>query len=235
MALRALAEFDFDYVEQPVPPGDIAALARLRAPVTPFGSRRTNPPRRRTVRCALLESGAVDVLVLKPAMLGGPARALEIAHACAQAGCDVVFSHAFESAVGARHALHCAAAWGDARRSHGLCTAGLFVDDVAEPVDCHDGRRDCRRRARPRDRAVNLGLALRSRVARTPDAPAIEGGGPSLDFRGPGRARAAWRGAHLLAVGAAGDAPIAMLLPGDARFVAMVAAPSLARAGRSCR
>jgi hypothetical protein len=57
-----------------------------------------------------------------------------------QAGSDVVFSHAFESAVGARHSLHCAAAWGDATAYHGLCTAGLFVRDVADPVECHGGR-----------------------------------------------------------------------------------------------
>jgi hypothetical protein len=51
----------------------------------------------------------------------------------------VVFSHAFESAVGARHALHCAAAWGDPNSMHGLCTAGLFVRDIAEAVACSKG------------------------------------------------------------------------------------------------
>jgi L-alanine-DL-glutamate epimerase-like enolase superfamily enzyme len=51
----------------------------------------------------------------------------------------VVFSHAFESAVGAHQALHCAAAWGDALAVHGLCTAGVFVDDIAEPVACRQG------------------------------------------------------------------------------------------------
>jgi hypothetical protein len=42
-------------------------------------------------------------------------------------------------AHGARHALHCAAAWGDARGIHGLATAGLFEADVAEPVCARDG------------------------------------------------------------------------------------------------
>jgi o-succinylbenzoate synthase len=137
-ALRSLAEFDFDYIEQPVAPGDVEALARLRG--------------RAAVRIAadesvatgegvlqLIRSGAADVLVLKPAMLGGPALALETADRARQAGCDVVFSHAFESAVGAHHALHCAAAWGDPHAVHGLCTAGLFEDDVADPVACRGG------------------------------------------------------------------------------------------------
>ena len=55
------------------------------------------------------------------------------------AGAEVVLSHAFESAVGARHALHCAAALGDASAIHGLDTAGLFRNDVAPAVECERG------------------------------------------------------------------------------------------------
>jgi o-succinylbenzoate synthase len=138
-ALAAVEQFDFDYVEQPLPADDVAGLARLR--------------RRSTVRIAADESvsteegalrviaaEAAQVFVLKPAMLGGAARALEIATLVRKAGSEVVFSHAFESAVGARHALHCAAAWGDAMAQHGLRTAGLFMRDVADPVDSLNGR-----------------------------------------------------------------------------------------------
>jgi L-alanine-DL-glutamate epimerase-like enolase superfamily enzyme len=139
VALAALADFDFDYVEQPLAADDFEGLAQLHrdAPTrlaadesvaTEAGARR------------LLATAAVDVVVLKPATLGGAARALEIAVAARQAGVEVVFSHTFESAVGARHALHCAAAWGDPSAIHGLCTAGLFQSDVAEPVDCRGGR-----------------------------------------------------------------------------------------------
>lgn len=137
-AFEALAEFGLDYVEQPLPAADIAGLAELR--------------RHALVRVAadesvtteagalgLLAAQAADVMVLKPATLGGAARALEIAVLAQQAGVDVVFSHTFESAVGAHHVLHCAAAWGDPQAIHGLCTAGLFAEDVAQPVDCRDG------------------------------------------------------------------------------------------------
>jgi len=137
-ALEALAGFDLDYVEQPLAADDIDGLAALR--------------RHATVRIAadesvaseqgalhLLASGAADVVVLKPATLGGPARALEIAAQARQGGVEVVFSHTFESAIGARHALHCAAAWGDPAAIHGLETAGLFASDVAAPVACREG------------------------------------------------------------------------------------------------
>jgi o-succinylbenzoate synthase len=137
-ALEALAPLDLEYVEQPVAARDIDGLAEVR--------------RESGVRIAadesvasesgllrLLATGAVDVVVLKPATLGGAERALELAARARQAGIDVVFTHALESAVGARHALHCAAAWGDAHGIHGLVTAGLFATDLAEPVDARGG------------------------------------------------------------------------------------------------
>lgn len=131
-ALQAMAAFDVEYVEQPVPADDIAGLALVR--------------RRAAVRVAadesvaseaglsrLIDAGAADVVVLKPAMLGGPARTLQLARRARHAGLGVVFTHALESAVGACHALHCAAAWGDPDGIHGLQTQGLFEADVAVP------------------------------------------------------------------------------------------------------
>lgn len=138
LALQSLAGLDFEYLEQPVAPGDDAVLARLRAlglvRIAADESVATEQDARR-----LVESAAVDVLVLKPAMLGGAEKALEIAHRARGTGCDVVFTHAFETAVGARHALHCAAAWGDPFACHGLCTDGLFSNDIAGPVTCRNG------------------------------------------------------------------------------------------------
>jgi o-succinylbenzoate synthase len=137
-ALERLAPTGFEFIEQPLPADALDALAALR--------------RRSPVRIALdesaatsadvvraIERGAADVVVLKPAFLGGPGRALALAQRVRAAGADVVYTHAMESSVGAHHALHCAAADGDAAAIHGLCTAGLFVADVAEPVDAPHG------------------------------------------------------------------------------------------------
>jgi o-succinylbenzoate---CoA ligase len=66
---------------------------------------------------------------------------------------------------------------------------------------------------------VNLSLALESRVERTPDATAIEGVDGNWTFAilaERARRAAAW----LLAHAPAGGVPIALLMPGDARFVA---------------
>ena len=138
VALEAFAPFDLEYVEQPVAAHDIDGLEGLRrhaavkvaadeSVASELGMQR------------LLAAGAADVVVLKPASLGGAGRALELASQARQAGMRVVFTHAFESAIGAWHALHCAAAWGDAEGIHGLVTVGLFEADVAEPPGCQGG------------------------------------------------------------------------------------------------
>ena len=137
-ALERLAPLGFEFVEQPLPADALDELAVLR--------------RRAPVRIALdesvatdsdvvraIEAGAADVVVLKPAFLGGSMRALAIAERVRAAGAEVIYTHAMESAVGAHHALHCAAADGDAMAIHGLSTSGLFVEDVAAPVDARHG------------------------------------------------------------------------------------------------
>ena len=137
-ALEALAPFEFAYIEQPLPADAIDALARLRR-ASPVRIAADESVATEMAAARLMDAGAVDVIVLKPAVLGGPARALGLAARARLGGCEVVFTHAFESAVGARHALHCAAAWGDAAAIHGLVTHGLFVEDVAESVTCRAG------------------------------------------------------------------------------------------------
>ena len=77
---------------------------------------------------------------------------------------------------------------------------------------------------------MSFGLALLSRAGMTPDAPAIESEDSTWTFADlADRAR---RGAaHIVATVQPADAPVALLLPGDARFVGWFAA--LALAGRA--
>ena len=137
-ALEALAPFDFDYVEQPLAVGDFDGFADLHR-AAPLRIAADESVATEAGLLRLLGDAAVDVVVLKPATLGGAAHALGLAARARRAGIEVVFSHAFESAVGARHALHCAAAWGDPLALHGLCTEDLFAADVAAPVACRGG------------------------------------------------------------------------------------------------
>jgi O-succinylbenzoic acid--CoA ligase len=74
---------------------------------------------------------------------------------------------------------------------------------------------------------MSFGLALLSRAGIAPDAPAIEGEDPTLTF-GELADRARRGAAHIVASAPPTAAPVAMLLPGDARFVGWLAALSLA-------
>ena len=138
-AVQALAEYDLEYLEQPVAAHDLVGLAALRGR-SALRIAADESVASETDAVRVVEAGAVDAVVLKPAMLGGPVRALGIAARAHRAGMSVVFTHAFETAIGAHHALHCAAAWGDAKAVHGLVTAGLFDDDLAAPVASLHGR-----------------------------------------------------------------------------------------------
>lgn len=81
-----------------------------------------------------LELG-VGTLIVKPQALGGPDVALLIAARAREAGASVTVTSFLDSAVGLTHGLHVAAAMDAAAphgRVHGLATASLLVDDVAE-------------------------------------------------------------------------------------------------------
>lgn len=137
-AMHALAALDFDYVEQPVPAGDVEGLHALRG-LTPVRVAADETASDEQGFRAVVENCAADLVVLKPALLGGPLRTLALAALARAAGVDVVFTHALDTAVGAWQAVHCAAAWADPQAVHGLSTAGLFVTDVGPAVEATHG------------------------------------------------------------------------------------------------
>ncbi|MFP5342536.1 MAG: o-succinylbenzoate synthase [Candidatus Limnocylindria bacterium] len=135
-----VAAFGLEYLEQPIPSGVPAELAELRhaspvaiaadEAVTSLGAAR-----------ALLAADAVDVLVIKPARVGGPAAALAIAEAALAAGVGVTISTLLETGVGLAAAARVAAALPDRGHAHGLATGELLADDLlATPLRVVDGR-----------------------------------------------------------------------------------------------
>jgi L-alanine-DL-glutamate epimerase-like enolase superfamily enzyme len=144
--LEAVARFDVEYVEQPLPADDTAGAVALRGRVavpiaadeavySPGGAR------------AILAAGAADVLVVKPARVGGPVAVAEIAAAAAGRGVPVVLSTLFETGIGVAAARAAAAAlpvvrWrgADGPLPHGLATAGLLEHDLLRtPLLVEDG------------------------------------------------------------------------------------------------
>ncbi|MFJ6653692.1 o-succinylbenzoate synthase [Microbacterium sp. NPDC091313] len=129
-AVRALAEFDLEYVEQPC--ASVEELAELRARIGYLGIpvaadesvRKADDPLR------VARAGAADLLVVKAQPLGGVRRALEIVEA---AGLPAVVSSALDTSVGLSMGVALAAALPDLPYDCGLGTASLFTADVAAP------------------------------------------------------------------------------------------------------
>lgn len=115
-ALDRLARHDLAWIEQPCAAlADLAWLAaRTAVPIAADESVGVDP------------AGAMEVaavVVLKPAFLGAPRRALSLAAEAARRGVGVCVTHALESPIGRAGALHVAAALADGG-VHGVGGAG---------------------------------------------------------------------------------------------------------------
>ena len=128
-AIRALAAYRVEYVEQPIAPGNLESLRRVQdAVATPVAADEdvTSPEAARR----LLDAGAAHVLVLKPQRLGGLRPSREVIDAATAAGVKVVVTTSIESGVGTAACLHLAASLPDVGRAHGLATLDLLEDDL---------------------------------------------------------------------------------------------------------
>jgi o-succinylbenzoate synthase len=116
-ALRALEDVGLEYCEEPVshPEGMARVKDAVHVPIAADESVVDLDSARR-----LLESGAADVLVLKPMALGGLHPARTIARTAREHGADVVVTTMLETPVGRRGALHLAASLGPSPLAHGL-------------------------------------------------------------------------------------------------------------------
>jgi O-succinylbenzoate synthase len=133
-AIPRLAEFDLEYVEQPV--ATVEDLARVRRGVdVPIAAdesiRRSDDP----LRVKLLD--AADIAVLKVQPLGGIRACLDLAE---QVRLPVVVSSAVESSVGIAAGVALAAALPDLPYACGLATTTMLAADVSSaPLTPLDG------------------------------------------------------------------------------------------------
>ncbi len=143
--IAAVAPYRIEYVEQPIAAGDPHSLAEVRA-ASPIPIAADESVASVAAARELLAARAADVLVVKPARVGGPVAAWEIADMAAAGGVPVVISTLFETGVGLAGALATAAGLpvvADATRdyAHGLATADLLRSDLlTRPFSVVDGR-----------------------------------------------------------------------------------------------
>lgn len=126
-AIRALEQFDLEYVEQPC--ATVSELAELRERVHRMGIlvAADESVRKAEDPLAVARAGAADILVIKVAPLGGVRRALAIID---EAGLPVVVSSALESEVGLRASFDLARRLPELPFDCGLATDALFTGEA---------------------------------------------------------------------------------------------------------
>ena len=132
-ALRSLDDIRLEYCEEPV--SDPGAMTRVKEAVpVPIAADESVVDLASTQR--LVESDALDVLVLKPMAVGGLSPARAIAAMAREHGVDVVVTGMLETPVGRHGALHLAASLGPSLYAHGL-SAGCTPwpkEEATEPL-----------------------------------------------------------------------------------------------------
>jgi o-succinylbenzoate synthase len=141
-ALRGLEALGLEVCEQPVAPADIEGLRRLRhlAPCRIAADESMLLP---DVLPRLLEKdprAAADVLVLKPAALGGMVRSLELAQQAHAAGVSAYVTTLMDGPIARAAAAHLAAVLPSADWAHGLSTVELFEGMRPDPFTPVEGK-----------------------------------------------------------------------------------------------
>ncbi len=129
-ALRPVAHLDIEFIEEPTPqPADWAQISRtVGLPIAADEHLRAPDALDR-----LVEVGAIEVAVLKPAVLGGPHATYDLARRAAMRGVRSVVSTFICGPAGLRVARDTAVAV-DPRGVHGIGTASLFAEALPEDV-----------------------------------------------------------------------------------------------------
>ena len=146
--MAAIEPFRIEFVEQPLAAWDVTGHAalreRVRVPIALDESIDSEGSAR-----AALSDGAADVIVVKPARVGGLAATMRIVDAASIAGVLAVLGTFFETGVGIAAVLRIAAAVRATGRpsmhamepAHSLATAGILVHDLLRvPLPIEKGR-----------------------------------------------------------------------------------------------
>ena len=138
--IQALEEHDLEFVEQPLPAGDLAGMRRVREAVSTLIAADEDVTDLDAARRVLQEEAA-QVLVLKPVVLGGLRPAREIARMVAEMGGTVVVTTTIDAGVATAAALHLAATLSPGGPACGLATGALLVSDLlTHPLEIGQGR-----------------------------------------------------------------------------------------------
>lgn len=141
-ALRGLDALNLEVCEQPVGPNDVEGLRRLRH-LAPCRIAADETMLLSGVLPRLLEKdprAAADVIVLKPAALGGLMKSLELAQQAHDSGMQSYVTTLMDGPISRAAASHLAAVLPSADWAHGLSTVELFDGMQEDPFTPMGGR-----------------------------------------------------------------------------------------------
>lgn len=133
--LSQVGQYDIEYIEDPLPFQYIDRLEELkrrcRIPVAADAG----------VKSLLRQDNCVcDVVILKPTIVGGIRRSLELSRLAASQGIKTVISSTLETGIGLTASLHLAVILSDNILPCGLDTLDLLSDTlIREPLEVRDG------------------------------------------------------------------------------------------------
>ena len=144
--VERMAPLHPEFLEQPVPPGDLQAMATVaRAANFPIAADEAVLSAEDARR--VIDAGAASILILKPMALGGLISALAVAQVAARHGVATVFTTTLDGVIARLGALHATAAAHAGHESaatelaNGLATGELLQEDLcADPAAPHEGR-----------------------------------------------------------------------------------------------
>ena len=136
--LRAMAKFDIQYCEEPLPRGSGLEAYRELRKQQPIPIALDDSLRSLDHLDEIIAMDAADYLVLKAQRVGGPDQALKIIDKATDAGLRCTITASLETSVGLHLAIHVAALTGDPAPS-GVGTARFFAEDVAPPPPIVNG------------------------------------------------------------------------------------------------
>ncbi len=133
--IGSLSRYQLDLVEQPIAPGDPKDMAAVRSAVSvPIAADEDVIDEAAALR--LVEANAVDCLVVKLMVVGGPRAAMRIAEIAKRARISTIITTSIESGVGVAAALHVAAAVPGQLLPCGLATGSFLAEDmVVQPIE----------------------------------------------------------------------------------------------------
>jgi o-succinylbenzoate synthase len=140
-ALVDLSRFDLEFLEDPIPicgRDDVAMLADLRRS-SPVPIAVDACTARRDLVAEVFALDAANLLVLKPAAIGGLMRARRLAQQAQRVGIRCVVTSNLDAAVGLAASLQLAASLAGALPACGLGTAAWLARDVATPPAIRGG------------------------------------------------------------------------------------------------